>query len=99
MELKGCICDGGRLALVRAVLATVPHAEAWRLTTSDYTAGLHPALFEPDVLDPDRLGSTPWNPPLAAAMRVSGWPAYEEALIEELLADLRRGSPPSSVST
>jgi uncharacterized protein (TIGR02679 family) len=86
--------DGGGLALVRAVLTIVPHARAWRMTASDYTASLHPTPFEPGVVDPDRLGSTPWDPSLATAMRETGRPAYEEALIDDLLADLRRGSPP-----
>ncbi|MER6240025.1 DUF2399 domain-containing protein [Streptomyces clavifer] len=81
-------------ALVRAVLAAIPGAEVWRMTATGYTARLHPAPFEPDVLDLDRFEDTPWDPPLAAAMRVSGRPAYEEALIDELPADLRRGSPP-----
>jgi uncharacterized protein (TIGR02679 family) len=86
--------DAGGLALVRAVLTAVPHARAWRMTASDYTAALHPTPFEPDVVDPDRLGTTPWDSPLAAAMAETGRPAYEEALLENLLADLRRGFPP-----
>ncbi|MFF7887816.1 DUF2399 domain-containing protein [Streptomyces sp. NPDC020794] len=86
--------DCAGLALVRAVLATVPQAVVWRMTADDYTASLHPAPFEPGVLDADCLGETPWDPALAAAMRASGRPAYEEALIEELLADLRRAYPP-----
>ncbi|MFI0242268.1 DUF2399 domain-containing protein [Streptomyces sp. NPDC016845] len=86
--------DGGGLALVRAVLTAVPHARPWRMTASDYIAALHPAPFEPDSLDPDRLGDTPWAPLLATVMRDTGRPAYEEALIEDLLADLRCGSPP-----
>lgn len=85
--------DCAGLALVRAVLATVPQAVVWRMTADDYTASLHPAPFEPGVLDADCLGETPWDPALAAAMRASGRPAYEEALIEELLADLRRAYP------
>ncbi|MFC8819005.1 DUF2399 domain-containing protein [Streptomyces rochei] len=91
--------DGGGLALVRAVLTTVPHARAWRMTASDYTASLHPTPFEPGVLDPDRLGSTPWDPSLPTVMREAGRPAYEEALIDDLLADLRRGSPPPDQPT
>jgi uncharacterized protein (TIGR02679 family) len=86
--------DCAGLALVRAVLAAVPGAQAWRMTAADYQASLHPAPFEPDVLDLDRIEDTSWDPELAAAMRLSGRPAYEEALIEELLADIRHGSPP-----
>ncbi|MEV7869686.1 DUF2399 domain-containing protein [Streptomyces sp. NPDC088124] len=54
--------DGAGLALVRAVLAAVPHAAVWRMTASDYIAGLHPAPFEPGVLDSGSLGGTPWAP-------------------------------------
>ena len=63
------------------------------MTASDYIASLHPAPFEPGILDCGSLGGTPWDPSLATTMRTSGRPAYEEALIEELLADLRRGYP------
>ncbi|MFF3276046.1 DUF2399 domain-containing protein [Streptomyces chrestomyceticus] len=88
--------DGAGLALVRAVLATVPQAEVWRMTAADYTASLHPTPFESEPLNLEHLGDTPWDPALAAAIRESGRPAYEEALIEELLSDLLRGSPPVS---
>ncbi|MFJ3214184.1 DUF2399 domain-containing protein [Streptomyces flaveolus] len=87
--------DCAGLALVRAVLTTVPGAQTWRMTAADYTTSLHPAPFEPGVLDTDCLGDTPWDPALAAVMRASGRPAYEEALIDQLLADLRHGSPPA----
>ncbi|MET8028969.1 DUF2399 domain-containing protein [Streptomyces avermitilis] len=88
--------DCAGLALVRAVLDMVPEAEAWRMTAADYTASLHPSPFEPGVLDLDRLGDTPWEPALADAMRACGRPAYEEGLIDQLLADLRHGYPPIS---
>ncbi|WP_260634055.1 DUF2399 domain-containing protein [Streptomyces angustmyceticus] len=85
--------DAAGLALVRAVLHTVPTAEAWHMTAADYTTSLHPSPFEPGALDPDRLGDTPWDPPLAAAMRACGRPAYEEGLLDQLLADLHQGYP------
>ncbi|MEU1446503.1 DUF2399 domain-containing protein [Streptomyces mirabilis] len=69
-------------ALVRAVLAIVPQAVMWRRTAADYAASLHPAPFEPGVLNAACLGETQRDPALAAAMRASGRPAYEEALIE-----------------
>ncbi|MGW4198835.1 DUF2399 domain-containing protein [Streptomyces sp. NPDC005004] len=88
--------DAAGLALVRAVLDAVPAAEAWRMTADDYTASLHPSPFEPGALDFDRLGDTPWDPPLAATMRACGRPAYEEGLLGPLLTDLRQGYPSAS---
>lgn len=88
--------DAAGLALVRAVLHTVPEAEAWRMTADDYTASLHPSPFEPGTLDLGRLGDAPWDPPLAAAMHACGRPAYEEGLLGPLLADLRQGYPSAS---
>jgi hypothetical protein len=57
----------------------------------DYEA----SLLEPDAvrLDPTLIPATPWEPALARAVRAAGSAALEEALIPELLADLR-GSPP-----
>ncbi|QDN74859.1 DUF2399 domain-containing protein [Streptomyces sp. S1A1-7] len=69
-------------ALVRPVLAIVPQAVMWRRTAADYAASLHPAPFEPGVLNAACLGETQRDPALAAAMRASGRPAYREALIE-----------------
>ncbi|MFJ7105693.1 DUF2399 domain-containing protein [Streptomyces albogriseolus] len=88
--------DCAGLALVRAVIDAVPDAEVWRMTAADYTTSLHPAPFEAGLLDTDRLGETPWDPSLADVMRAHGRPAYEEALIDQLLADLRQGRPPGS---
>ncbi|WP_328663200.1 DUF2399 domain-containing protein [Streptomyces sp. NBC_00328] len=88
--------DCAGLALVRAVIAAVPDAEVWRMTAADYTTSLHPAPFDAVLLDTDRLGETLWDPSLAAVMRAHGRPAYEEALIDELLADLRQSRPPGS---
>ncbi|MBX4179039.1 DUF2399 domain-containing protein [Streptomyces geysiriensis] len=88
--------DAAGLALVRAVLDAVPEAAAWRMTADDYTASLHPSPFEPGALDLDRLGDTPWDPPLSAAMRACGRPAYEEGLLGPLLTDLRQGYPSAS---
>ncbi|MER6334480.1 DUF2399 domain-containing protein [Streptomyces sp. NPDC001034] len=85
--------DAAGLALVRAVLDAAPAAKAWRMTADDYNASLYPSPFEPGMLDFDRLGDTPWDPPLAAAMRVCGRPAYEEGLLGPLLTDLRQGYP------
>ncbi|MFE5757508.1 DUF2399 domain-containing protein [Streptomyces massasporeus] len=86
--------DAAGIGHVRAVLDTVPEAQVWRMAAADYSASLHPAPFEPAVLDTDRLAVTPWDSALATTMRQHGRPAYEEALIDELLTDLRNGHPP-----
>ncbi|MBT2526982.1 DUF2399 domain-containing protein [Streptomyces sp. ISL-99] len=85
--------DCAGLALVRAVLRTVPEAQVWGMTAADYVTALHPTPFEPGALDIDRLGDTPWDPTLVAAIRAHGRPAYEEAFIDQLLTDLRHGHP------
>ncbi|MFD5898663.1 DUF2399 domain-containing protein [Streptomyces sp. NPDC060366] len=88
--------DTAGLAHVRAVLDTVPDAEVWRMTAADYTASLHPAPLTPSALDAGRIGDTPWDPQLATAMHACGRPAYEEALIDQLLRDMRQGHPSQS---
>lgn len=85
--------DTAGLAHVRAVLGTVPNAVTWRMTATDYTASLHPVPFQPGALDASRIGDTPWDPELATAIHARGRPAYEEALIDQLLNDLRQGHP------
>jgi hypothetical protein len=37
----------------------------------------------------------PWDPELASAMSSTGAPGFEEALLDLLLDDLRRGLPPA----
>ncbi|MFI2636608.1 DUF2399 domain-containing protein [Streptomyces collinus] len=91
--------DAAGIGHVRAVLDTIPEALVWRMKAADYTASLHPAPFEPAALDTDRLDATPWDPALATAIRQHGRPAYEEALIDELLTDLRNGRPPHTAPT
>ncbi|MER5887803.1 DUF2399 domain-containing protein [Streptomyces sp. NPDC001941] len=90
--------DAAGLAVVRAVLSAVPDARVWRMAAASYTASLHPAPFRPDALDFDKLGDTPWDPTLVPAMQRAGRPAYEEALIDDLLADLKRRSPPADTT-
>ncbi|MGK7235786.1 DUF2399 domain-containing protein [Streptomyces hygroscopicus] len=87
--------DHAGIQHVRAVLDAVPGAHPWRMGAGDYTNSLHPSPFEPGALD-DRLGDTPWDPPLTTTMRACGRPAYEEGLLDQLLADLRQGYPPAS---
>ncbi|MEE1807529.1 DUF2399 domain-containing protein [Streptomyces sp. BE133] len=86
--------DPAGLQHTRAVLDTVPGACPWRMGAQDYMASLHPAPLQPTVLEPEQVAPTPWDPGLATAMRAQGRPAYEEALIEELVEDIRSRCPP-----
>ncbi|MFJ1610409.1 DUF2399 domain-containing protein [Streptomyces sp. NPDC088253] len=87
--------DHAGLQHVRAVLDAVPGARPWRMNAADYADSLHPSPFEPSALHCDQLGDTPWDPPLADAMRACGRPAYEEGLLGRLLSDLHQGYPPT----
>jgi hypothetical protein len=79
--------DAAGLAHVRALLAGIPGSTPWRMGTADYKTSLPPG---PQArLDLDRLPETPWEPALADAMRAVGSPAFEEAFMPQLLADLR----------
>ena len=74
-------------ALGRAVRWT-----PWRFTAADYVAaaaGRSPA--RPLLGTP---AESPWDPELATAMAAHGVVIEEEALIDELVADVLRGSPP-----
>ncbi|MEV7020285.1 DUF2399 domain-containing protein [Streptomyces sp. NPDC093991] len=86
--------DAAGLAHVRAVLCAVPGATAWRMSAADYLRSLHPAPYRPAHLEAGQLPATGWDPALAQAMRARARPAYEEALLEELCADLHTGHPP-----
>lgn len=81
--------DLAGLAHVRAMLAGAPGAALWRMGCSDYQRSV-PGTAEGLVV-PEQ--DTPWDPSLAAAMSSAGAPAYEEDLLPDLLADLRRGRP------
>lgn len=79
--------DPAGLHHVRALLAGVRDSVGWRMTAADYRASA-PALASQSPV-PD----TPWDPDLADALRSTGRLAFEEALLPDLLADLRRGRP------
>ncbi|MFD9047214.1 DUF2399 domain-containing protein [Streptomyces zaomyceticus] len=85
--------DASGIQHMRAALRTVPRARPWRMNTDDYVRSLHPAPFQPTSLDTERLPETEWDPALNAAMRARGRPAFEEALLDDLLDDIRRGHP------
>lgn len=88
--------DEAGLRNVAAVLAGIPTAVPWRMGAEDYLASIGPAHTSgpaPFV----RLPETSWDPELSRIMREKGVPAFEEALLPDLLDDLRRGRPHKTV--
>lgn len=61
---------------------TVP----WRMTADDYTAAL---TGRPAGAFAGRVGPTPWDPGLAAAMEAAGRAVHEESIRDELLGSMR----------
>ena len=99
----GALCDAGWRVAVRAdfdeaglrhvtaLLAAAPSAVPWRMSTADYLAAAEP-LAGSTLRRKDELRS-PWDPALATTMNRAGAPVYEEALLTDLLTDLRQGRP------
>ncbi|MFD7552587.1 DUF2399 domain-containing protein [Streptomyces sp. NPDC059816] len=85
--------DASGIQHMRAALRAVPRARPWRMNAEDYVRSLHPTPFQPTALDTKRLPETEWDPALHTVMRAQGRPAYEEALLDNLLDDIRRGHP------
>jgi uncharacterized protein (TIGR02679 family) len=81
--------DEAGLKHVTGLLAAAPSATPWRMTSADYLAAVD-HLSDLRLRRPDQL-HTPWEPALADAMRRTGIPAFEEALLPTLLDDLRNG--------
>jgi len=80
--------DDAGINHVNAILHAAPSARPWRMTAADYRAGLaEGAATVP--LRVERVTATPWDPPLAGLMRSAGLAVFEEALLDELHADLR----------
>ncbi|WP_158220636.1 DUF2399 domain-containing protein [Kineosporia sp. A_224] len=92
--------DRAGLAHVRTLLEACPSAVPWRMGFQDYVMALGnltvPAASAsgPGAADL-RAADTPWDPDLATAMTGAGRPAFEEALLDPLLADLAAGRPPA----
>jgi uncharacterized protein (TIGR02679 family) len=84
--------DDAGLAHVNALLAGVPGAVPWRMGAADYERTLERSPQSPP-LRLRRLPESSWDARLAGAMREAGRAGYEESLLEELLADIARGSP------
>ncbi len=90
--------DRAGLAHVRAVLDACPAATPRRMSARDYLQALGdrtqpiPLTGTSAVADP-RAADTPWDCDLATTMTGTGRPAFEEALLDLLLADLAAGGP------
>ncbi len=83
--------DAAGIAHVAAVLRAAPSGCLWRMGTSDY----HESLKDGSTVPLRGVPETPWEPGLASAMRTRGLATFEEALMPQLLADLRSGEPSS----
>ena len=82
--------DAAGIAHVAAVLGAAPSSRPWRMGASDYEQSLSTGGTVPLA----HVGDTPWEPALGTAMRAHGLAAFEEAMLPDLLADLRLGEPP-----
>lgn len=83
--------DDAGINHVSAILDAAHGAEPWRMTAEDYRTGLA-AGAATVPLRLERLTATPWDPPLADVMRDEGFAVFEEALLDELVEDLRDGA-------
>lgn len=82
--------DPAGIRTVTAILNAVPTAKPWRMTATDY------ATSGPTAPIRELVPPTPWEPELAEQISATGCVAFEEALMEHLLDDLRRGAPPTA---
>lgn len=85
--------DASGIQHMRTALRAVPRARPWRMNANDYVRSLHPTPSQ-HPLDTERLPETGWDPAPHTAMCAQGRPAYEEALLNDLLDDIRSGHPP-----
>jgi uncharacterized protein (TIGR02679 family) len=81
--------DPAGLKHVTTLLTHVPGATPWRMGPADYQDSLPREPSAWVALDPRKVPDSPWDQALATAMRTQGAAAYEEALLPQLLADLR----------
>lgn len=79
--------DVAGLTHVETLLGNVPCSAPWRMSVIDYEASV--PRMQRVALDPECVPATPWEPGLAATMRSTGSAAFEEALMPQLLDDLR----------
>jgi uncharacterized protein (TIGR02679 family) len=86
--------DQAGLQHVASLLRGVPAARPWRMGAADYLASLATEPADDRIrLRADTLPATPWDPALGLVMRERGVAAFEESLIDVLLADLIAGEP------
>ncbi|WP_328293557.1 TIGR02679 family protein [Kineococcus sp. NBC_00420] len=82
--------DWGGMAIARTVMELGP-AEPWRLDADSYRSAVHQHVGRPLR---GRAVATPWDPELREAMEENGSGVDEEAVLPELLTDLRRAHRP-----
>ncbi|MFH9864075.1 DUF2399 domain-containing protein [Streptomyces sp. NPDC017202] len=88
---NGCYADGrwGGVRIATALARNVPW-RPWRYGAADYRAAVAAADRAPDLTGPS--AATPWDPALAAALVEHGVRVEEEAVMDDLLADLGPGA-------
>jgi uncharacterized protein (TIGR02679 family) len=82
--------DQAGLQHVASLLAGIPSAVPWRMNAADYLSSLTSPTQGRTRLDTAVLPATAWDPDLHEVMIESGYAAYEESLIDQLLDDLRK---------
>jgi uncharacterized protein (TIGR02679 family) len=87
--------DQAGLQHVASLLAGIPSAVPWRMSAGDYLGSLTGPAHGRTRLDPANLPATAWDPDLQDAMTTSGYAAYEESLIDQLVDDLLDHSAPN----
>ncbi|MGV9943538.1 TIGR02679 family protein [Streptomyces sp. NPDC003401] len=80
--------DWGGVRIATALARNVPWLP-WRYEAADYRAAVAAADRAPDLTGPSV--ATPWDPALATALVEHGVRIEEEAVMDDLLADLRPG--------
>ncbi|GAA0506551.1 hypothetical protein Ade02nite_95440 [Paractinoplanes deccanensis] len=80
--------DQAGLQHVASLLAGIPSAVPWRMKAADYLSSLTSPTHGRTRLDTAALPATAWDPDLHEVMIESGYAAYEESLIDQLMDDL-----------
>ncbi|GCD19277.1 hypothetical protein CTKZ_08390 [Cellulomonas algicola] len=83
--------DQAGLRHVRDMLAAIAGAVPWRMGADDYMRSLTLAGADPLAALNRVVGETPWDPALAVEMRNRRQAAYEEVLVDDLMADISAG--------
>jgi uncharacterized protein (TIGR02679 family) len=83
--------DAAGIAHVAAMLRAAPSSYLWRMGARDYEESLS---CGDGTVPLAQIPDTPWELALGTAMRTRGLATFEEAMLPNLLADLRLGEPP-----